>query len=90
MGRGQVGRHRRRPLPYLSYISPTSRLHLAYISPISPRYGATGVDLSREADKEVRKPARVLGLGGARNNVVVLAAGVKHMLAITEASYSLP
>jgi len=63
MGRGQVGRHRRRPLPYLSYISPTSRLHLAYISPISPRYGATGVDLSREADKEVRKPARVLGLG---------------------------
>jgi len=84
MGRGQVRRHRRRPLPYLLYISPTSRLYLAYISPVSPRYGATGVDLSREADKEVRKPARVLGLGGARNNVVVLAAGVKHMLAITE------
>ena len=84
MGRGQVRRHRRRPLPYLLYISPTSRLYLAYISPVSPRYGATGVDLSREADKEVRKPARVLGLGGARNNVVVLAAGVKHMLAITD------
>tara|TARA_B110001452_G_scaffold11041_1_gene9183 strand:+ start:3615 stop:8069 length:4455 start_codon:yes stop_codon:yes gene_type:complete len=48
------------------------------------RYGATGVDLSRDEDKEVRKPTRVLGLGGARNNVIVLAAGVKHMLAITE------
>ena len=48
------------------------------------RYGATGVDLSRDMDKEVRKPMRVLGLGGARNNVLVLAAGVKHMLAVTE------
>ena len=25
------------------------------------RFGATGVDLSRDSDKEVRKPARVLG-----------------------------
>ena len=33
---------------------------------------------------QVRKPARVLGLGGARNNVLILAAGVKHMLAVTE------
>ena len=32
----------------------------------------------------MRKPARVLGLGGARNNVLILAAGVKHMLAVTE------
>ena len=29
------------------------------------------------------RPQRVLHLGGARNTVVVLAAGVKHMLAVT-------
>jgi alpha-tubulin suppressor-like RCC1 family protein len=47
------------------------------------RHSATGIDLSREEDKEVRAPTRVLGLGGARNTVSALAAGVKHMLAVT-------
>ena len=47
------------------------------------RAGATGVDLSKEEEKEVPRPQRVLHLGGARNTVVVLAAGVKHMLAVT-------
>lgn len=48
------------------------------------RWGATGLDLSRQEVKLVSRPTRVLGLGGARNNVTVLASGVKHLLAVTE------
>ena len=47
------------------------------------RHGATGLDLSRSDEKEVARPSRVLGLGGAKNSVVVLAAGVRHLLAVT-------
>ena len=32
---------------------------------------------------QVPKPTRVLGLGGAKNTVTLLASGVKHVLAIT-------
>jgi len=47
------------------------------------RHGATGLDLSRSEEKEVKRPSRVLGLGGARNSVAVLAAGVRHLIAVT-------
>ena len=47
------------------------------------RNGATGIDLTREEEKELPHPTRVLGLGGARNTVTVLASGVKHLLAVT-------
>ena len=48
------------------------------------RAGVTGLDLSRFEDKEVVKPSRVLGLGGARNPIIMLAAGVRHLIAVTE------
>ncbi|KAL1503593.1 hypothetical protein AB1Y20_012070 [Prymnesium parvum] len=47
------------------------------------RSGATGIDLSRQEDKLVLRPTRVLGLGGAQNTVTVLASGVRHLLAVT-------
>lgn len=48
------------------------------------RHGTTGLDLSRQEEKEVPKPTRVLGLGGARNSVRMLATGVRHLIAVTE------
>ena len=48
------------------------------------RNGVTGLDLSRSEDKEVLKPSRVLGLGGARNPIIMLAAGVRHLIAVTQ------
>jgi alpha-tubulin suppressor-like RCC1 family protein len=47
------------------------------------RSGTTGLDLSRMEDREVPKPSRVLDLGGARNSIRMLAAGVKHLIAVT-------
>ena len=35
-------------------------------------------------DKELVKPRRVISLGGHRHPVVMLAAGVRHMLAVTQ------
>ena len=48
------------------------------------RHGATGLDLSRLEEKEVARPARVLGLGGARAGIVMVAAGVRHVIAVAE------
>ena len=47
------------------------------------RAGATGLDLSHSDEKEVLRPSRVLGLGGAKNSVATLAAGVRHLMAVT-------
>ena len=41
------------------------------------------LDLSHSDEKEVLRPSRVLGLGGAKNSVATLAAGVRHLMAVT-------